>query len=161
VSGPRWLPVDVALRATPGGWLELRWEGAVVEGVRLVPAFPLTHVGEAIEVRGPDGAAIGMIAALGELDAESRGAAERALAGEGAVLEVLAIRAVRVQGRTREWSVETAEGACTFETSAREDEALTRLPGDRFVLASRGGRRFRLDPARLDRESRSRFATAF
>ena len=90
-------PMTVRLKPDASGHLEGTVAGAEVKELRARAAYPFSHKDEFIELRDKDGAHVGMIRQLGELDEESRVAIEQAVSLQHFV--PLVKRVISVRGR--------------------------------------------------------------
>jgi len=122
--------------------------------VRVYRCFPWSEPGRFVSLRDDDEKELAMVAEMSDLDSESRGVLESALAEAGFVLEVTAIRSVEEEVEIRAWSVETRQGARTFQTKL--DDWPREVPGGGLLIRDVAGDLYHVpSPADLDGESRA------
>jgi len=164
VGGLRRLdPAATRFRLGPEGHLQLLLPELCHRRATLVRPFPLRRTDEWLSVRGPDGREIGLLPGLGELDADSRQAAEAHLRLRYFVPRITAIRGLRDEsdgGRSGGllWDLETDRGPTSLHMP-NTNEYIQDLGGGRLLLSDRAGSRFEIaSVSALDAASRARLA---
>lgn len=150
----------VDIRRDQGLRLERRADGqlwAEIEGrreaVRVHRCFPWSEPGCYLSLRDTANEEFAFVASLDELDEGSRAALEQALVEAGFVLEVTRIADVDEEVEIRSWSVETRQGARSFQT--RLDDWPTEVPGGGIVIRDVAGDLYHVrDPEAMDEGSR-------
>ena len=121
--------------------------------VRLRQCFPWTEPTRHLSLRDSDDREVVLVDDPADLDAESRQALELALAEAGFVLEVTKVVEIEEEIEIRQWTVETRQGARSFQTHL--DDWPRVLPSGGLLIRDVAGDLYRLvDPARLDKRSR-------
>jgi len=140
------------LRIATDGRLVVMVDGAPVP-VRLRQCFPWSEPGLHLSLRNEEDREVAIVDDPAELDAESRGAIEQALAEAGFVLEVTRVLAIDEEVEIRQWTVETRQGRRSFQTHL--DEWPRGLPNGGIVIRDVAGDLYRLAaPAEMDKQSR-------
>jgi len=115
--------------------------------------FPWSEAGHWISLRDDDQQEVALVRDPALLPEASRNALLGALGEAGFVFEVTRVTEVEEEVEIRHWSVETRQGARTFQT--RLDDWPRSLPGGGFLLRDVAGDLYRLpEPARMDKRSR-------
>lgn len=131
-------------------WAEL---GGRKRPVRVHRCFPWSEPGSYLSLRDENNEELAFVMTLEELDADSRAALEGALVEAGFVLEVTRIADVDEEVEIRTWSVETRQGARSFQT--RLDDWPTEVPGGGIVIRDVAGDLYHVrDPESMDEKSR-------
>jgi hypothetical protein len=140
------------LRIATDGRLVVVVDGAPVP-VRLRQCFPWSEPGLHLSLRDEDDREVAIVDDPAELDAESRGAIEQALAEAGFVLDVTRVLSIDEEVEIRQWTVETRQGRRSFQTHL--DEWPRGLPNGGIVIRDVAGDLYRLAaPAEMDKQSR-------
>jgi hypothetical protein len=140
------------LRITTDGRLVVMVGGAPVP-VRLRQCFPWSEPGLHLSLRDDEDREVAIVDDPAELDAESRGAIEHALAEAGFVLEVTRVLDIDEEVEIRQWTVETRQGRRSFQTHL--DDWPRGLPNGGILIRDVAGDLYRLAaPAQMDRKSR-------
>jgi len=140
------------LRIATDGRLVVMVDGAPVP-VRLRQCFPWSEPGLHLSLRNEEDREVAIVDDPAELDAESRGAIEQALAEAGFVLEVTRVLSIDEEVEIRQWTVETRQGRRSFQTHL--DEWPRGLPNGGIVIRDVAGDLYRLAaPAEMDKQSR-------
>ena len=140
------------LRIATDGRLVVMVDGAPVP-VRLRQCFPWSEPGLHLSLRDDEDREVAIVDDPAELDAESRGAIEQALAEAGFVLEVTRVLAIDEEVEIRQWTVETRQGRRSFQTHL--DDWPRGLPNGGIVIRDVAGDLYRLAaPAEMDKQSR-------
>ena len=127
-------------------------DGKVVP-VRLRQCFPWTEPRRHLSLRDAEDEEVAYVGDPAALAAASRDALERALAEAAFVLVVGRVLAVDEEVEIRQWRVETAQGARTFQTHL--DDWPRTLPDGGLLIRDVAGDLYRLpDPATMDARSR-------
>lgn len=140
--------------------LERRADGqlwATLDGtetaVRVHRCFPWSEPTRFLSLRDADDEELTLVAALEELEAESRRVLEAALVEAGFVLEVERVVEVDEEVEIRTWKVETRQGPRSFQT--RLDDWPTEVPGGGILIRDVAGDLYHVrDPRALDARSR-------
>jgi hypothetical protein len=115
--------------------------------------YPWSEPVRYISLRDDDDAEFGLVRDPAELDVDSRGALEGALAAAGFVFDVARVLEIDEEVELRTWRVETRQGARAFQT--RLDDWPRALPDGGLLIRDVGGDLYRVPSAQgLDRESR-------
>jgi len=140
------------LRIATDGRLVVMVDGAPVP-VRLRQCFPWSEPGLHLSLRDDEDREVAIVDDPAELDTESRGAIEQALAEAGFVLEVTRVLDIEEEVEIRQWTVETRQGRRSFQTHL--DDWPRGLPNGGILIRDVAGDLYRLaDPARMDKKSR-------
>ena len=140
------------LRIATDGRLIVMVDGAPVP-VRLRQCFPWSEPGLHLSLRDDADREVAIVDDPAELDAESRGAIEQALAEAGFVLEVTRVLDIDEEVEIRQWSVETKQGPRLFQTHL--DDWPRVLPNGGLLIRDVAGDLYRLaEPQRMDKHSR-------
>ena len=140
------------LRIATDGRLVVMVDGASVP-VRLRQCFPWSEPGLHLSLRDDEDREVAIVDDPAELDTESRGAIEQALAEAGFVLEVTRVLDIEEEVEIRQWTVETRQGRRSFQTHL--DDWPRGLPNGGILIRDVAGDLYRLaDPARMDKKSR-------
>ena len=140
------------LRIATDGRLVVMVDGAPVP-VRLRQCFPWSEPGLHLSLRDDEDREVAIVDDPAELDAESRGAIERALGEAGFVLEVTRVLDIDEEVEIRQWTVETRQGRRSFQTHL--DDWPRGLPNGGILIRDVAGDLYRLAaPAQMDRKSR-------
>ncbi len=150
-------PADMQVRLTEQGQVELRFsDGSVHEGVKLVPAFPISRPNAFIHFQDSEGNEIGVLLDPRRLDRESR---ELVLQQADEVYFMPRIvRIARVEEKhgmgIAHWEVETDRGWNSFEMVSRS-ESVWYVGKNRLVIRDADGNRYLIeDLTALDKRSR-------
>jgi hypothetical protein len=140
------------LRSVGDGHLVAMVDGEAV-AVRLRQCFPWSEPHRHLSLRDDEDEEIALVHDPAALPPASRAALERALAEAGFVLHVTCVRSIDEEVEIRHWSVDTAQGARTFQTHL--DEWPQPLPAGGLLVRDVAGDLYRLPPAAaLDAHSR-------
>src|SRR5690349_9998974 len=140
------------LRTAVDGRLVVLIDGEPVP-VRLRQCFPWSEPGLHLSLRNDEDREIAIVDDPEDLDDESRGAIEQALAEAGFVLEVTRVLDIEEEVEIRQWTVETRQGRRSFQTHL--DDWPRGLPNGGILIRDVAGDLYRLaDPARMDKKSR-------
>jgi hypothetical protein len=140
------------LRTGADGRLVALLENKAV-GVRLRQCFPWSEPHRHLSLRDDEEREVVFVDDPALLEPESRRALERALAVAGFVLEVTRVVDIDEEVEIRQWTVETAHGARTFQTHL--DDWPRVLPDGALLIRDVAGDLYRLpEPRRLDAKSR-------
>ena len=140
------------LRIATDGRLVVMVDGAPVP-VRLRQCFPWSEPGLHLSLRDDEDREVAIVDDPAELDTESRGAIEQALAEAAFVLEVTRVLDIEEEVEIRQWTVETRQGRRSFQTHL--DDWPRGLPNGGILIRDVAGDLYRLaDPARMDKKSR-------
>ena len=140
------------LRIATDGRLVVMVDGAPVP-VRLRQCFPWSEPGLHLSLRDDEDREVAIVDDPAELDAESRGAIEQALAEAGFVLEVTRVLDIDEEVEIRQWTVETRQGRRSFQTHL--DDWPRGLPNGGILIRDVAGDLYRLAaPSQMDRKSR-------
>lgn len=121
--------------------------------VRVRQCFPWSDPHRHLSLRDASDREIALVDDPASLDEVSRGAIERALAIAGFVLEVTRVVAIEEEVEIRQWSVETASGARSFQTHL--DDWPRVLPDGGLLIRDVAGDLYKLGaPQTLDRKTR-------
>ena len=121
--------------------------------VRVHRCFPWSEPGRFLSLRDTDNEEFALVAALEELNGDSRRVLEGAIAEAGFVLEVTRITEVEEEVEIRTWKVETRQGPRSFQTKL--DDWPTDVPGGGIVIRDVAGDLYHVaDPDGLDAKSR-------
>ena len=143
------LPV---LRIAADGRLLVMIDDVLVP-VRLRQCFPWSEPRRHLSLRDDEEREVVFVDDPAELEPESRGAIERALAVAGFVLEVTRVVDIEEEVEIRQWTVETQQGNRLFQTHL--DDWPRVLPGGALLIRDVAGDLYRLpDPDSLDERSR-------
>ena len=128
-------------------------DGAVLEGLTPVRAFPIAAPDEAISLVGRDGKEVYWIAQLGDVPAAARQLLDEDFAVREFVPEVQAITGIDAISVPSVWTVLTDRGASQLTLKAEED--IRKIEGRHHLLiTSRDGVQYRIrDARRLDKQS--------
>ena len=128
-------------------------QGAAVEGVTAVRAFPIAAPASGIALVGADGRELAWIEALTDLDDEARGLIEEELASREFLPEIRRIRRMSSFATPSTWQVETDRGPTEFVLDGEED--IRRIDAATLLIADSHGIQFLIrDLATLDKASR-------
>ena len=145
-------PDTVTLRSAGDGRLVAIIDGSPV-GVRLRQCFPWSEPGLHLSLRDDADREVAIVDDPAELDAESRGAIEQALAEAGFVLEVTRVLDIDEEVEIRQWTVETRQGRRSFQTHL--DDWPRGLPNGGILIRDVAGDLYRLAaPSQMDKKSR-------
>src|SRR5690349_25003843 len=140
------------LRIATDGRLVVMVDGAPVP-VRLRQCFPWSEPGLHLSLRDDEDREVAIVDDPAELDAESRGAIEHALAEAGFVLEVTRVLDIDEEVEIRQWTVETRQGRRSFLPHL--DDWPRVLPTGGLLIRDVAGDLYRLaSPATMDKRSR-------
>jgi hypothetical protein len=140
------------LRIAADGRLVVMVDGAPVP-VRLRQCFPWSEPGLHLSLRDDEDREVAIVDDPAELDAESRGAIEAALAEAGFVLEVTRVLDIDEEVEIRQWTVETRQGQRSFQTHL--DDWPRGLPNGGILIRDVAGDLYRLAaPSQMDKKSR-------
>ena len=140
------------LRIATDGRLIVMVDGAPVP-VRLRQCFPWSEPGLHLSLRDDEDREVAIVDDPAELDAESRGAIEQALAEAGFVLEVTRVLDIVEEVEIRQWTVDTRQGRRLFQTHL--DDWPRVLPNGGLLIRDVAGDLYRLaEPQRMDKHSR-------
>jgi hypothetical protein len=140
------------LRIATDGRLVVMVDGAPVP-VRLRQCFPWSEPGLHLSLRDDEDREVAIVDDPAELDAESRGAIEQALAEAGFVLEVTRVLDIDEEVEIRQWTVETRQGRRSFQTHL--DDWPRGLPNGGILIRDVAGDLYRLAaPSQMDKKSR-------
>ena len=143
---------ELVLRSSSDGRLVAMIEGEPV-AVRLRQCFPWSEPDRHLSLRDGEDNEIALVRDPTDLDADSRGALERAVAEAGFVLEVTQVVSIEEEVEIRQWVVETRQGRRSFQTHL--DDWPRALPSGGLLIRDVGGDLYRLAaPGELDRRSR-------
>ena len=143
---------DLTLRSAGDGHLVAVVDGKPVP-VRLRQCFPWSEPGLHLSLRDDEDREVAIVDDPAELDAESRGAIEQALAEAGFVLEVTRVLDINEEVEIRQWTVETRQGRRSFQTHL--DDWPRGLPNGGILIRDVGGDLYRLAaPSQMDKKSR-------
>ncbi len=124
-----------------------------VADVRVRLAFPLTHAGRFVSVRGPDGKELLLIDDLADVPAGVRAMVESAVAAATFVPRITRVDAVDVRFGHQQWAVQTDRGPAAFRVQEKED--IRFLNDGRFRIKDADGTVYEMDSlADLDDASR-------
>lgn len=121
--------------------------------VRAVRSLPLTEPDRFISLQDDEGAEIGILPDLAELDRESRKAVEQDLDLNYLKAKVHSIRKVEARNGVITWELETDRGARTVHVRDRQN--IRPLPDGRTVLTDIHDAKYEI-PAFADLDERSR-----
>lgn len=122
--------------------------------VRVRRLFPWSERDRHVSLRDAGNREFALVDPTTELDPASRRVLEAAITDAGFVLEVTAVREVEEEVEIRVWSVETRQGARTFQTHL--DEWPTETPAGGLVIRDVAGDLYHVaDPVSLDAGSRA------
>ena len=142
---------DLTLYQAGEGQLVAEVAGTAV-AVRLRQCFPWSAPRRHLSLRDGDEREVAFVDDPAGLPEGSRRALERALAEAGFVLRVTRVRSIDEEVEIRHWSVDTAQGARTFQTHL--DEWPRPLPDGGLLIRDVAGDLYRLPaPEELDRAS--------
>ena len=140
------------LRIATDGRLVVMVDGALVP-VRLRQCFPWSEPGLHLSLRDDADREVAIVDDPAELDAESRGVIEQALAEAGFVLEVTRVLDIEEEVEIRQWTVETRQGRRSFQTHL--DDWPRGLPNGGILIRDVAGDLYRLAaPSQMDKKSR-------
>ena len=121
--------------------------------VRVHRCFPWSEPGRFLSLRDTDNEEFALVAALSELNGDSRRVLEGAIAEAGFVLEITRITEVEEEIEIRTWRVETRQGPRSFQTKL--DDWPTDVPGGGIVIRDVAGDLYHVaDPESMDTRSR-------
>lgn len=150
-------PTEMQVRLNEQGLLELRLAGGYVyEGVKLVPAFPISRPDGFVYFQDSEGEEIGLLMDPRRLDRESR---ELVLQqADEAYFMPRIVRIERVEEKPgtgiARWEVETDRGWNSFEMVSRS-ESVWFVGRNRLVIRDADGNRYLIeDLSALDRRSK-------
>jgi hypothetical protein len=112
-------PGEVRLTRSDDGQHFAHW-GEHTASVRVVRCFPWSERDRFFSIRDGEDHEIALINTLNDLFNASVQVLEQALAEAGFIFEVTRVQEVREEFEIRNWTVQTAQGARTFQT--RRDE---------------------------------------
>ncbi|MCB2153703.1 DUF1854 domain-containing protein [bacterium] len=142
----------VALHRADNGQLMLQRQGQAVP-VTVSRCFPWSEPTRFISLRDGDDKEIALVEDLAELDDESRGVLELALAEIGFLFEVEGIESIEEEFEIRTWHVHTKQGERTFQTA--RDHWPLQAPGGGLIIRDVAGDMFYIaQPDALDERSR-------
>jgi len=128
-------------------------DGAVVEGVVPVRAFPIAAPEEGIALVAPDGHEVAWIDRIADLPAEAGRLITEELASREFMPQILRLIAVSTFATPSTWSVETDRGETRFILKGEED--IRRLAGNGLLIADNHGVQYLIrDLLAMDRHSR-------
>ncbi len=132
--------------------LVLVTDGRRVAGVRLVRTFPQSAAGRMISVRDAQGAELGLIADLAQLDRRSRELAAAELERLYFVPRIERVLGIEERFHVPTWEVATDRGRRRFEI--RSGHRDVQVLGSRILIRDADGNRYEIpDYRRLDRRS--------
>lgn len=150
-------PSEVQVRMGESGQVELVLaDGTVHEGVKVIPAFPISRPNQFVHFQDKDGKELGVLVDPRGLDRESR---EVLLAqADQAYFMPRITRIVRVEERMgtgiARWEVETDRGWNRFDVVSRS-ESVWFVGKDRIVIRDADGNRYLIeDLSAMDRRTR-------
>ena len=150
-------PAQIQVRLNQQGQLELRLaDGAVYDGVKLEPSFPISRPNAFIHFRDAEGKEIGLLMDPRRLDRESR---ELVLQqADEAYFMPRIVRIARIEEKPgmgiAHWEVETDRGWNSFEMVSRS-ESVWYVGRNRLVIRDADGNRYLIeDLTALDKRSR-------
>ena len=142
----------VELRTAADGRLVVVVDDRAVP-VRLRQCFPWSEPTRHLSLRDAEDREVAYVADPASLAPASREALERAVAEAGFVLRVTRVRSIEEEVEIRHWTVDTAQGARTFQTHL--DEWPRALPDGGLLIRDVAGDLYRLpESERLDGRSR-------
>jgi len=130
-----------------------------IADARAARAFPVSDPGGYIEFTGPDGQPVGMLRALADLEAGSRGAVEAALRGRYLIPRIeRVLELAEIAPFVMRWRVRTDRGELRFHTEGSR-EALRQQEPDYVCITDLAGSQYCIPSvAALDAASRARLA---
>ena len=135
----------------PDGQLAASKDG-VTTTVRVCRCFPWSEPAKFISLRDEKDNEVALIEKLSDLDPESRGIVEVALAEAGFVLEVVRIDEAEEVFEIRAWKVQTKQGARTFQTAL--DEWPREIASGGYLIRDISGDLFHIaQPEEMDEKS--------
>ncbi|MFW5864335.1 MAG: DUF1854 domain-containing protein [bacterium] len=128
-------------------------EGDVARAVKARRPFPWSAPDRYISLADDDDNEIRLIAALGELDEESRKLIEAELREICFMIEVTGVESIDSEFEIRNWKVRTRQGHCLFQT--KEDRWPIPLAQGGYLIQSIDSNLFYIpDPRGMDEKSR-------
>ncbi len=148
-------PREMHIERTEGEGLTLRSpEHGEVQGVTIEPCFPITEFGKYLLLRHADGAEMGMLEDMRDLDDDSMQAVETELKQQHFVPIITKVYSISREFHLPVWEVETDRGPRRLELKRRGD--VHRLRGGRIYIRDAGGGGYLIpDLSKLDPVSRS------
>jgi hypothetical protein len=141
------------LRRAEGGALMVMVDGEAIP-VRLRQCFPWSEPSRHLSLRDADDDEIAFVADPSGLPDESREALELALAEAGFVFDVTRVVSVDEEVEIRHWTVETVQGARSFQTHL--DDWPRALPSGGILIRDVAGDLYRFAaPREMDKKSRA------
>jgi uncharacterized protein DUF1854 len=128
-------------------------ENGLSTRVRILACFPWTSAMNYISLRDDEDNEIALIKSLYSLDDESRKVVKSALTETGFIMEIIEIHSITDDFEIRNWKVDTAQGARTFQTELGEWPRV--MPNGELLIKDVAGDLYMIsDPGILDKKSR-------
>lgn len=139
------------LRRGAGGLLEVVRKDKRTP-VKVCQSFPWTHPGRFLSLRDSEGKEKAFINNIEDLDAESQAALFEELTDARFVLEVTRILSIELEYEINNWTIETRQGARTFQT--KKDAFPWEAPNGGYLLRDVAGDLYFIrDPEQMDDKS--------
>ena len=142
----RWITDDNAtFTATPGGFLQLEFEGKSYPRVAVHRCFPFSDPDRYISIREPegDGREIGLINDMTQLSAATQALLNDQLALRYFTPKILRVRDIKEEYGYSYWDVQTDRGDCRF-TVRMGGSNLYAIGKDRYLVNDLDGNRFEI-----------------
>ncbi len=147
-------PSNIEFRRREGSlFLDVEIDGAWVENVRLVRAFPLSHTDAFISIRDEENKEFGIIESLAALDNESQKLTHEELDRRYFTPAITRIKALKNDASMWWFDVETTRGPSDFYVRNWRDNAHELTPGRWQITSVDGGRYEILNLDELDERS--------